>query len=291
MSLAEYRRKRRFDKTREPEPGKRAPGGERAVFVVQLHHASRRHYDFRLQVGDALKSWAVPKGPSLDPHVKRLAAEVEDHPVDYATFEGEIPKGQYGAGHVAIFDHGVWATADDVQAQLAKGHLKFELFGERLKGGWHLVRSHRPSRRPEWLLIKQQDEYAAAMEADDLLNGANRGAADGRQPKKSVRPARGAKQSHLAATRRPPPSGSRPADARARRLRSSQLARLGEAPPEGEQWLHEPKWDGYRILALIERWRGRASGHAIALTGPESFPSRGGAEGTRLAATRRLTAS
>src|SRR5690606_28867989 len=122
VSLTEYRRKRRFDKTREPEPGK--TGGElsRTIFVVQLHHASRRHYDFRLQVGDALKSWAVPKGPSFDPSVKRMAVEVEDHPLDYAGFEGEIPKGEYGGGHVAQFDHGVWATQHDAEAQLAKGH-------------------------------------------------------------------------------------------------------------------------------------------------------------------------
>jgi bifunctional non-homologous end joining protein LigD len=108
MSLVDYRRKRSFDKTREPEPGKPLPKGQRAIFVVQLHHASRRHYDFRLQVGDALKSWAVPKGPSYDPAVKRMAVEVEDHPIDYASFEGEIPKGEYGGGHVAQFDHGVW---------------------------------------------------------------------------------------------------------------------------------------------------------------------------------------
>jgi len=142
MTLAEYRRKRRFDKTREPQPGASPAGDEgRAIFVVQLHHASSRHYDFRLQVGDALKSWAVPKGPSLDPKVKRLAAEVEDHPLAYASFEGDIPAGQYGAGHVDIFDGGTWSTDGDPQAQLDKGHLKFQLFGERLKGGWHLVRS------------------------------------------------------------------------------------------------------------------------------------------------------
>ncbi|KXB94853.1 hypothetical protein AXF24_12225 [Streptococcus pneumoniae] len=134
------REARAADQTREPEPGKALPEGQRAIFVVQLHHASRRHYDFRLQVGDALKSWAVPKGPSYDPKVKRMAVEGEDHPVDYAAFEGEIPKGQYGGGHVAQFDHGVWATQGDPEAQLAKGHLRFELFGAKLKGGWHLVR-------------------------------------------------------------------------------------------------------------------------------------------------------
>ncbi|TQU84501.1 ATP-dependent DNA ligase, partial [Xanthomonas perforans] len=165
MSLSEYRRKRSFNKTREPEPGKALPPGQRAIFVVQLHHASRRHYDFRLQVGDALKSWAVPKGPSYDPKVKRMAVEVEDHPVDYASFEGEIPKGEYGGGHVAQFDHGVWATAGDPEAQLAKGHLRFELFGNKLKGGWHLVRSGKPARQPQWLLFKDDDAYAGTLEA------------------------------------------------------------------------------------------------------------------------------
>ena len=149
MSLTEYRRKRKFDATREPEPGKPAPRGRRAIFVVQLHHASRRHYDFRLQVGDALKSWAVPKGPSYDPDVKRMAVEVEDHPLDYADFEGDIPKGQYGGGHVAQFDTGAWAADGDPEAALAKGHLRFELFGRKLKGRWHLVRSGKPAKQPQ----------------------------------------------------------------------------------------------------------------------------------------------
>jgi bifunctional non-homologous end joining protein LigD len=169
MSLVEYQRKRQFNRTREPAPGKALPEGQRAIFVVQLHHASRRHYDFRLQVGDALKSWAVPKGPSYDPSVKRMAVEVEDHPVDYAGFEGEIPKGQYGGGHVALFDTGVWATPYDAEAQLAKGHLRFELFGKKLKGGWHLVRSGKPAKQPQWLLFKEDDQYAGQVEADDLL--------------------------------------------------------------------------------------------------------------------------
>src|SRR6478609_8884205 len=168
MSLLDYRRKRSFDKTGEPAPG--APvEPRRAIFVVQLHHASRRHYDFRLQVGDALKSWAVPKGPSYDPDVKRMAVEVEDHPIDYAGFEGEIPKGQYGGGHVALFDTWVWSTPYDAEAQLAKGHLRFELFGKKLKGGWHLVRSGKPAKQPQWLLFKEDDQFAGHVEADDLL--------------------------------------------------------------------------------------------------------------------------
>ncbi len=259
MSLSEYRRKRSFDKTREPEPGKALPPGQRAIFVVQLHHASRRHYDFRLQVGDALKSWAVPKGPSYDPKVKRMAVEVEDHPVDYASFEGEIPKGEYGGGHVAQFDHGVWATACDPEAQLAKGHLRFELFGNKLKGGWHLVRSGKPARQPQWLLFKEDDAYAGTFEADDLL--ADVAAA----PTDDVRSAGGGKTQRKALTTVPPPSAKKRgtwakqalALSNARRAEmedaafAPQLAKLGQSPPEGAQWLHEIKWDGYRILATV----------------------------------------
>ncbi|MCC4604851.1 DNA ligase D [Xanthomonas campestris] len=259
MSLSDYRRKRRFDKTREPEPGKVLPAGQRAIFVVQLHHASRRHYDFRLQVGDALKSWAVPKGPSYDPKVKRMAVEVEDHPVDYAGFEGEIPKGEYGGGHVARFDHGVWATDGDAEAQLAKGHLRFELFGSKLKGGWHLVRSGKPARQPQWLLFKDDDAYAGTLEADDLL------ADVAEAPAEDVRRAGAGKAQRKALASVPPPRRGRRtswskqalalANARTEQMQDApfapQLARLGQAPPGGEQWLHEIKWDGYRILATV----------------------------------------
>lgn len=258
MSLVEYRRKRRFDQTKEPEPGKALPQGQRAIFVVQLHHASRRHYDFRLQIGDALKSWAVPKGPSYDPKVKRMAVEVEDHPVDYASFEGEIPKGQYGGGHVAQFDHGVWATQGDPAAQLAKGHLRFELFGTKLKGGWHLVRSGKPARQPQWLLFKDDDAYASDLEADDLLADVSaaptadiRRAGGGKADKKKLKalPAKRARRKNWAkkalalpkAKEAAPPSGPF----------EPQLAKLGEAPPQGGQWVHEIKWDGYRILATV----------------------------------------
>ncbi|MEN1994205.1 DNA ligase D [Stenotrophomonas bentonitica] len=259
MSLTEYRRKRSFDKTKEPEPGKALPQGKRAIFVVQLHHASRRHYDFRLQVGDALKSWAVPKGPSYDPTVKRMAVEVEDHPVDYAGFEGDIPKGQYGGGHVAQFDHGVWATTGDPEAQLAKGHLRFELFGTKLKGGWHLVRSGKPAKQPQWLLFKDDDAFASDVEADDLLGDvtappaedlkrAGAGKADKKKltavalPKKGRRKDWAQKASALTkAKKAKAPEGPF----------EPQLAKLGDMPPKGDQWVHEIKWDGYRILATI----------------------------------------
>src|SRR5579871_2186486 len=117
MGLKTYRSKRDFDRTREPSGGPRG-NSKHPIFVVQLHHARRRHFDFRLQVGDVLKSWAVPKGPSMDPSVKRLAVEVEDHPLDYADFEGDIPNGNYGAGHVECFDRGIWSTGHDARAQL-----------------------------------------------------------------------------------------------------------------------------------------------------------------------------
>jgi bifunctional non-homologous end joining protein LigD len=259
MSLVEYQRKRQFTRTREPAPGKALPEGQRAIFVVQLHHASRRHYDFRLQVGDALKSWAVPKGPSYDPSVKRMAVEVEDHPVDYARFEGEIPKGQYGGGHVALFDTGVWSTPYDAEAQLAKGHLRFELFGKKLKGGWHLVRSGKPAKQPQWLLFKEDDQYAGNVEADDLLADVTappeadaRRAGRGKSDRK--------KQTTVAPKRRPrridwAKKAAKLTKAKKAPLKNEafepQLARLGDKPPEGLQWLHEIKWDGYRLVTTI----------------------------------------
>jgi len=260
MSLTDYRRKRSFDKTREPEPGKAVPKGQRAIFVVQLHHASRRHYDFRLQVGDALKSWAVPKGPSYDPSVKRMAVEVEDHPVDYATFEGEIPKGQYGGGHVAQFDHGVWATDGDPEEQLVKGHLRFELFGSKLKGGWHLVRSSKPAKQPQWLLFKDKDDYAGTLEADDLLADVTKA------PAEDLKRAGSGKTNKKKLTAVPLKKGrkkdwAKKAAALTKAKKAAaptgpfepQLAKLGESPPQGEQWIHELKWDGYRILATIAK--------------------------------------
>src|ERR1700761_6514589 len=139
MGLTEYRRKRNFRVTSEPRGG-RPSEHRRLSFVIQKHAASHLHYDFRLELDGVLKSWAVPKGPSLDPDVKRLAMQVEDHPLEYGGFEGIIPQGEYGGGTVMLWDRGTWEPVDDPQGGYRKGSLKFALHGEKLKGGWMLVR-------------------------------------------------------------------------------------------------------------------------------------------------------
>jgi bifunctional non-homologous end joining protein LigD len=167
MGLAEYKRKRDFKTTPEP-PGKGAAGrsGRRPpVFVVQEHHASTHHYDFRLEADGVLKSWAVPKGPSMSPADKRLAVEVEDHPLSYATFHGDIPEGHYGAGHVEVWDHGTYeaeppASPGGVPGAIEKGRLSFTLHGRKLKGAFTLLRTRMRGGKPQWLLIKKKDRYA-----------------------------------------------------------------------------------------------------------------------------------
>ncbi|MEG3192437.1 DNA ligase D [Lysobacter sp. D1-1-M9] len=285
MTLRDYARKRRFDQT--PEPADDAPparrGGKarprRPIFVVQLHHASVRHYDFRLEIDGALKSWAVPKGPSLRVGEKRLAVEVEDHPLSYATFEGDIPQGHYGGGQVDIFDRGVWATDGNPLEARARGKLDFVLHGEKLRGGWKLVRTAKPGSKPQWLLIKRDDQYAADVESDDLVETVPPAGWKGRRPSGSVKktaPAKGAKvakgaeksaqaKAGKAAKRRPRRIDWRK---RAQALDGAkslgggteiapQLATLRESPPAGEGWLHELKWDGYRLLAEIRNGRAR----------------------------------
>src|SRR3979411_770384 len=156
-SLTEYTKKRHFNKTPEPGPEKKRTKSGR-IFVIQKHRATALHYDFRLEADGVLKSWAVPKGPSMDPNVKRLAMQVEDHPVDYADFEGVIPAGEYGGGTVMVWDYGVYApeNTENVSRALAKGELKFTVLGQKLKGSFVLVRT----RERQWLLIKHRDEYA-----------------------------------------------------------------------------------------------------------------------------------
>jgi bifunctional non-homologous end joining protein LigD len=165
MSLKKYREKRNFKISPEPQGiSKKENTKSDLIFVMQKHRASQLHYDFRLEYDGALLSWAVPKGPSLDPSVKRLAMQVEDHPIDYAKFEGVIPKGEYGGGTVMVWDIGTWTPEQsDVEAALKKGDLKFTLHGKKLRGSWVLVRTRGfgGSSKPTWLLIKHRDKYVS----------------------------------------------------------------------------------------------------------------------------------
>ena len=165
MALDEYNKKRDFRKTPEPSgDGKSKKSSSKRIYVVQKHRATQLHYDFRLEWAGALLSWAVPKGPSLDPSVKRLAMQVEDHPIDYADFEGVIPADEYGGGTVMVWDIGTWEPEiPDVDEALRKGDLKFQLFGKKLQGSWVLVRTRGfgSKSKPSWLLIKHRDAYAS----------------------------------------------------------------------------------------------------------------------------------
>src|SRR6185437_1258921 len=238
--LATYRRKRDFRQTPEPAhtPRKRkaADAGERR-FVIHLHHARRRHFDLRLQVGGVLRSWAVPKGPSRDPSIKHLAVEVEDHPLSYGSFEGTIPEGHYGAGTVAIWDEGTWSTEGSAAQQIDKGHLRFELHGARLRGRWSLVRTRMQAGKPQWLLIKGDDEFVVP---DDVADGTP---LSEWQAEHDIEPAPRTK--HRSRGTQAAPSLPTPDQF------EFELARLHERAPQGEDWLHEVKYDGYRMLA----WR------------------------------------
>lgn len=257
-ALNAYRRKRDFAHTPEPRGRGSAPRNARA-FVVQLHHARTRHFDLRLQLGDVLRSWAVPKGPSLDPRLKRLAVQVEDHPLDYGRFEGEIPAGQYGAGKVWVWDRGTWTPEGDARKGLAAGHLRFRLDGERLQGSWSLIRTRPRGPQPQWLLVKSKDNAArAGDEADDTPLAQYRRRSRLRSPRRARR-----RTSRARAGEQPP-----------ERI-GLQLARLTDAAPRGAQWLHEVKFDGYRALI----WR---AGERVRIT------SRGSQDWThRLPATAR----
>ncbi|HET6913219.1 MAG TPA: DNA ligase D [Rhodanobacteraceae bacterium] len=251
QGLETYRRKRRFQHTPEPARTRRrraSPPAEPAErrFVIHLHHARRRHFDLRLQVGGSLRSWAVPKGPSRDPSIKHLAVQVEDHPLSYAGFEGTIPEGHYGAGTVAIWDEGTWSTDGSATAQLEKGHLRFELHGARLRGRWSLVRtSGKSSDKPQWLLIKGEDQYTDRGDvADDTPLS---------QWKLEHLPARTSSRKGKKADSGSPRRGVRNDQAMKWSPQDFgfQLARLYQRAPSGADWLHEVKYDGYRMLA----WR------------------------------------
>jgi bifunctional non-homologous end joining protein LigD len=169
VSLIRYREKRDFDRTAEPTGRTKAkkPEERPLIFVIQKHRASQLHYDFRLEFAGVLLSWAVPKGPSLDPSVKRLAMQVEDHPIDYARFEGVIPEGEYGGGTVMVWDKGTWTPeSEDIETALTKGDLKFTLHGEKLHGSWVLVRTRGYGSKADksWLLIKHRDRFVSTSD-------------------------------------------------------------------------------------------------------------------------------
>ena len=172
MSLREYQRKRHFQRTPEPKGAKKNRSAGRS-FVVQKHAASHLHYDFRLELDGVLKSWAVPKGPCLDPTVKRFAMHVEDHPVEYGSFEGVIPQGEYGGGTVMLWDQGFWEPIGDPDESYRAGKLKFQLHGEKLHGGWMLIRTAGKSQgdkeKRQWLLFKERDDDARPMSEGDVL--------------------------------------------------------------------------------------------------------------------------
>ncbi|WP_026381416.1 DNA ligase D [Afifella pfennigii] len=245
--LKTYRQKRDFARTSEPS-GKAASGDGRA-FVVQKHDASRLHYDFRLELDGVLKSWAVTRGPSLDPGEKRLAVRTEDHPLDYADFEGTIPEGEYGGGTVMLWDTGTWEPLHDPQKGLAEGKLHFRLHGERMKGGWALVRMRPRGRekRENWLLIKERDE--TADEADKLLEKNVVSIATGRSMREiaEAAPARKAARNKTAAEGR----RKQAKPGKAPKFRAPQLATLVDSVPEGAGWVHEMKYDGYRLLVAL----------------------------------------
>ena len=183
--LEKYRSKRDFSQTAEPSGELSVARTQQRRFVIQKHAARRLHYDLRLELDGVFKSWAVTRGPSLDPHDKRLAVEVEDHPLDYGDFEGTIPQGEYGGGTVQLWDRGFWAPDGDMTPEdaLTKGDLKFVLAGERLQGSWVLVRiknDRSSGKRTNWLLIKHRDDYARENEAPDAILVEDRSVASGR---------------------------------------------------------------------------------------------------------------
>ena len=274
-NLKEYDAKRNFDITSEPKGKIVKSDTSKLVFCVQKHDATRLHYDFRLELDGVLKSWAVTKGPSFDPHDKRLSVQVEDHPYDYRTFEGVIPPNQYGSGPVLLWDEGTWTPVNDPHEGLKKGHLTFMMDGKRLKGEWALIRMRRRpgDKHDNWLLVKASDEYAlSAKDMKTYLDRENTSVRTGR----TIDEIRGDKKSKQWGSSRPPKpetkatpasrarakaqsskpvsasSGNMPGvEALMKSYASPQLATLVEHPPAGAGWVHELKYDGYRLMAFI----------------------------------------
>ena len=280
-NLSTYRKKRDFEKTAEPSGEVPVKPSAQRRFVIQKHDATRLHYDFRLEFDGVFKSWAVTRGPSLDPHDKRLAVEVEDHPLDYGDFEGTIPKGQYGGGTVQLWDRGYWES-DDPEKGFKKGDLKFTLHGDKLHGSWVLVRMRHDrsgGKRTNWLLIKHRDDYAREGEANDILEKDRSVASDrsmdqiaagkGNAPKPFMTKAAGrGKADHAKADAVWHSNRGDAAEARAgpkKAAASAKTARVNELPefvafelctaveqpPSGAGWGHEIKFDGYRVQMRV----------------------------------------
>ncbi len=259
MGLKEYQRKRDF--TRTPEPKGSDPQKPGNDYLIQKHAARQLHYDFRLELDGVLLSWAVPKGPSLDPGERRLAVHVEDHPLEYGTFEGTIPAGEYGGGTVLLWDRGTWEPEGDPHEGLRRGDFKFQLHGEKLRGRWVLVRmgkqSARENAKENWLLIKHSDSEASPLAERDILLERPESVVSGRGMDQ-IASAQGAEWKNGGAV---PPHQPQPVPgARKAELPLKvrpQLATLVSRIPEGDNWLHEIKFDGYRALCRIEN--GQAS--------------------------------
>ncbi|WP_019098229.1 DNA ligase D [Pseudomonas putida] len=239
--LQEYQRKRDFNATPEPA-GKRArPRSAHALqYCIQKHDASHLHYDFRLELDGTLKSWAIPKGPSLDPKVRRLAVHVEDHPLDYANFEGRIPEGHYGAGDVIVWDRGVWEPEGDPREAYAKGKLRFRLQGEKLSGVWNLFRTHLAGKKEQWMLVKSHDGQARSETDYSIVEALP----DSVLSERTLPPRSPGKATTVRHKRKTDPKALPDA-------LQPQLATLVASPPSGD-WRYEVKFDGYRILARID---------------------------------------
>ncbi|WP_213879312.1 DNA ligase D [Pseudomonas sp. dw_358] len=257
-ALDEYHRKRDFDATPEPSGTRetRKAAAQALQFCIQKHDASHLHYDFRLELDGALKSWAIPKGPSLDPKARRLAVHVEDHPLDYARFEGQIPEGHYGAGEVIVWDRGLWIPEGDPHDGYARGKLKFRLQGEKLGGVWNLVKTHMQGKKEQWFLIKSKDD-AARPETEYKVVEALPGSVLSERtlvPRETTSRPRAIEQAPAKKRRRSAKKdlvleGAREADLPA--SLKPELATLVDSAPAG-QWRYEIKFDGYRLLARID---------------------------------------
>ncbi len=260
MALEEYRKKRNFKRT--PEPSGRV-GYRKAKkpleYVIQKHDASHLHYDFRLELDGVLKSWAVPKGPSMKPGVRRLAMQTEDHPMDYGDFEGVIPEGQYGGGTVMLWDRGTWTPLGDAAKDYRKGRLRFRLDGEKLAGEWILTRmKRRPGEKKDsWLLIKAGDAAARDEDESDITDEAPRSVQTGRDLDAIARAQDRVWDSNASSNARSPSMAKGPGVTVERNAKlparvKPQLATLVGEAPEGGDWLHEIKFDGYRVLCRVE---------------------------------------